>query len=55
MIDFSWSNILWYIAFKVNSVLADVSFLDDLLMSAMLRENVLNLEKMPQVAYYQRV
>ena len=29
MIDFASSNILWYVAFQVHSVLADVNFLSD--------------------------
>ena len=39
MIDFALLDIVWYVAFQVYSVLADVNFMSDLQMSAMLGKN----------------
>ena len=40
MIAFALLNIFWYVAFQVNSVLADVGFLIDLHVSVVLGENL---------------
>ena len=41
VIDFALLNIFWYVVFLVHSVLADVNFLSDSQMSAVLGDNLL--------------